>query len=101
MVESRTALIEQQKVSLSSKCLLGRRRRGRRKREKEEKKEMEEEMEEEEEEEDKAEDYELVVEMVIDNLADEMIQNKAALIEQQKDSHFSECSLRRRNRKTR
>ena len=39
--------------------------------------------------------------MVIDNLADEMIQNKAALIEQQKDSHFSECSLRRRNRKRR
>ena len=39
--------------------------------------------------------------MVIDNLADEMIQNKAALIEQQKDSHFSECSLRRRKRKRR
>ena len=55
----------------------------------------------EEEEEDKAEDYDQVVEMVIDNLADEMIQNKAALIEQQKDSHFSECSLRRRKRKRR
>ena len=91
-VESRTALIEQQKVSLSSKCLLGRRGG-----------------EEEEEKKRKRRRTRLKIMtrlwtwwiMVIDNLADEMIQIKAALIEQQKDSHFSECSLRRRNRKRR
>ena len=53
--------------------------------EEEEKKEME------EEEEDKAENYELVVEMVIDNLTDNVIQSKAALIEQQKVSLSSTC----------
>ena len=67
--------------------MLGRRGRRRRKKEKEEeeKKEME------EEEEDKAEDFELVVEMVIDTLTGNVIQSKAALIEQQKVSLSSMC----------